>query len=172
MIWYAKPSSHCSLTNFPCQSFNVIDCIEFRALLMLLQSKLKKTMIPHRTKIHQLIIEAWNQYFHVLRGDLAVSVSTTLFTLTEVWISKNAMGQISFTADIWSNQDWVSYLAMTAHWIARVEKNSTLHLKCALITFHYLHKRHMGKSLAKTVIHLLDRVGVTLKVGLTLYLQS
>jgi len=139
---------------------------------MLLRSELKETMIPHRTKIHQLIVEAWNRYFHVLRGDLAVSVSTALFTLTEVWVSKNAMGRILFTADIWSNQDRVSYLAMTAHWIARVEETSTLHLKCALIAFHRLRKRHTGKSLAKTVIHLLDRAGVTLKVGLTLYLQS
>jgi hypothetical protein len=95
-----------------------------------------------------------------------------LFTLTEVWISKNAMGQLLFTTDIWSNQDRVSYLAMTAHWIAKVEETSTLHLKGIPIAFHRLRKRHMGKSLAKTVIHLLGRVDVTLNIGLTLYLQS
>jgi hypothetical protein len=84
MIRYAKPSSRCSPTNFPCQSLNVIECVEFRALLMLLRSELKETMIPHRTKLRQLIVEAWKRYFHVLKGDLAVSVSVMLFTFTEV----------------------------------------------------------------------------------------
>lgn len=136
---------------------------------MLLRSELKETMIPHRTKIRQLIVEAWNQYFHVLKGDLEVSVSAVLFTFTEVWVSKNAMGQVSFTADIWSDQNRAAYLAMTAHWIAKVEETSTLYLKGALIAFHRLRKRHTGKSLAKTVMHLLDRADITLKVGLTLY---
>ena len=44
-----------------------------------------------------------------------MSVSAALFTLTEVWVSKNAMGRISFTADIWSNQDRVSYLCHGAN---------------------------------------------------------
>jgi hypothetical protein len=162
----------CSLINFPRQSLNVIECVEFRALLMLLWSDLKETAIPHRTKLRQLIVEAWKRYFHVLKGDLAVSVSAVLFTLTEVWVSKNAMGQVSFTADIWSNQALAAYLAMTAHWIAKVEETGTLALKGALISFHRLRNKHTGKSLARTVLHLLDRADVTIKVGLTLYLQS
>lgn len=69
-----RPNSHCSLTNFPCQSLNVVECAEFRALLTLLRSELKEEMIPHRTKLRTLIIEAWKRYFHVLKGDLAVSI--------------------------------------------------------------------------------------------------
>jgi hypothetical protein len=75
------------------------------------------------------------------------------------------MGQVSFTADIWSNQARVAYLAMTAHWIAKMEETNTLYLKCSLIAFHRLRKKHTGKSLARTVLHLLDRADVTLKVG-------
>ncbi|OJA15568.1 hypothetical protein AZE42_12605 [Rhizopogon vesiculosus] len=54
---------------------------------------------------------------------------------------------------------------MTAHWIAKMEETNTLCLKGALITFHRLHKKHTGKSLARTVLHLLDRADATLKVG-------
>ncbi|KAJ8581509.1 hypothetical protein M405DRAFT_751700 [Rhizopogon salebrosus TDB-379] len=122
---------------------------------MLLWSDLKETAIPHRTKLSQLIVEAWKRYFHVLKGDLA-----------------NAMGQVSFTADIWSNQALAAYLAMTAHWIAKVEETGTLALKGALTSFHRICNKHTGKSLARTVLHLLDRADVTIKVGLTLYLQS
>lgn len=132
---------------------------------MLLRSDLKEAMIPHRTKLRTLIVEAWKRYFHVLKRDLAVSVSAMLFTFTEASVSKNAMGQVSFTADIWSNQARVGYLAITAHWIARMEETKALHLKCALIAFHRLRKQHTGKSLARTVLHLLDRADITLKVS-------
>src|ERR1700710_1009959 len=74
----------CSLIIFPCQSLNVIECVEFRALLMLLWSELKETAIPHRTKLRQLIVEAWKRYFHVLKGDLAVSVSAIVGILQAV----------------------------------------------------------------------------------------
>ena len=74
------------------------------------------------------------------------------------------MGQVSFTMDIWSDQNLQSYLAMTVHWIARVEQTDGLKLRMALIAFHCLTGRHDGKSLAKIVLHLLDRAGITGKV--------
>ncbi|KAJ8579536.1 hypothetical protein M405DRAFT_713939, partial [Rhizopogon salebrosus TDB-379] len=48
------------------------------------------------------------------------------------------MGQVSFMADIWSNQALAAYLAMTVHWIAKVEETGTLALKGGLISFHQL----------------------------------
>ena len=54
------------------KSLNVIECREFGALLLLLRSDLKETMIPHHTKLRELIIEAWKHYFQALKGDLAV----------------------------------------------------------------------------------------------------
>jgi hypothetical protein len=54
------------------KSLNLVECPEFRRLLLLLRSNLKEGMIPHRTKLRELIIRAWKQYFQVLRHDLAV----------------------------------------------------------------------------------------------------
>ncbi|KIK17964.1 hypothetical protein PISMIDRAFT_43791, partial [Pisolithus microcarpus 441] len=48
----------------------------------------------------ELILEAWRDYFRILKQDLA-----------------KALGQISFTTDIWSAENLHPYLATTAHWI-------------------------------------------------------
>ena len=55
------------------------------------------------------------------------------------------------------------YLAITAHWIAK-DGTSPLQMKTALIAFHRIHGSHDGKSLASTVLALLDRAEVTVKV--------
>jgi len=74
------------------------------------------------------------------------------------------MGQISFTLDTWSDQHHRSFLAVTAHWVASVGGSSALQLKIALIAFHHLRQNHTGKSMARTVMHLLDRADITVKV--------
>lgn len=76
------------------------------------------------------------------------------------------MGQISFTTDIWSDQNRRPYLAITAHWIARIDSGATtsLQLKASLIAFHCLRGSHDGESLAATIIKLLDRAEITVKV--------
>lgn len=63
----------CSCMCFPTlKSLNLVECREFRLLLLLLRNDLKEAMLPHRTKLRELIIQAWKQYFQVLRRDLAV----------------------------------------------------------------------------------------------------
>ena len=74
------------------------------------------------------------------------------------------MGEISLTTDIWSDQNHKSYLAITAHWIAKLEGTTSLQLKASLIVFHHLHGGHDGEVLAETVLQLLDRAGITVKV--------
>jgi hypothetical protein len=59
------------LTFYP-KAINVVECWEFRALMLLLQSKLTEAMIPHHTKLCELIIVAWQCYFKVLREELQV----------------------------------------------------------------------------------------------------
>jgi hypothetical protein len=54
------------------KSLNIVECREFRVLLLLLRNELKEAMIPHRTKIRELIIQAWKRYFVVLQKDLEV----------------------------------------------------------------------------------------------------
>ena len=55
-----------------CKSVNVIECPEFRRLLLHLRTDITDTMIPHRSKLHELIIQAWGEHFQVLRRNLAV----------------------------------------------------------------------------------------------------
>jgi hypothetical protein len=75
------------------------------------------------------------------------------------------MGRISLMMDTWSDQRIQPYLAITAHWIAIVGETSSLQLKSGLIAFHRLRKGHSGKALARVVMHLLDRAGITVKVS-------
>jgi len=67
-------------------------------------------------------------------------------------------------ADTWSDQLYNSYLAVTTHWVVQVNGTSALQLKTTLITFHYLEQGHTRTKLAATLIHLLDRASITLKV--------
>ena len=76
------------------------------------------------------------------------------------------MGQVSITADIWSDQNRRPFLAMTAHWIAKDEGSNALELKTALIAFHRIHGKHDGEMLAGAVLDLLDRARITTKVRL------
>jgi hypothetical protein len=57
-----------------------------------------------------------------------------------------------------------AYLALTSHWISIDESTGRLTLRAALIGFHRLKKRHTGVNIAKTILYLLDRADVTLKV--------
>lgn len=54
------------------KSLNVVECPEFRDLLLSIGGELKEAQIPHRTKLRQLIILAWKDYFVELRRELAV----------------------------------------------------------------------------------------------------
>jgi hypothetical protein len=54
------------------QSINVIECPEFRRLIRILRQDIRETDIPHRTKFRELILDAWREYFNVLKQDLAV----------------------------------------------------------------------------------------------------
>jgi len=63
-------------------------------------------------------------------------------------LSQAAEGRISFTMDMWSDQNRHSYLAITAHWIIMLKGTTVLQLKTALIAFYCLYGRHNGKSIA------------------------
>jgi hypothetical protein len=54
------------------QAIHVVECPEFRSLLLLLREDLQEKDIPHRTKIRESIIKAWQAWFTSLKKDLAV----------------------------------------------------------------------------------------------------
>jgi hypothetical protein len=56
------------------KAINLVECPEFRQLLILLRSDLKDATIPHRTKLRELVIDGWKQRFQVLRRELEVSL--------------------------------------------------------------------------------------------------
>ena len=58
-------------------------------------------------------------------------------------------------------------MAITTHWIHRDKSTNGLQLCSILITFHCLQGSHNGARLARIALHLLDRVGVTVKVHLS-----
>jgi hypothetical protein len=64
--------NHTWLIIFDFESINIIECPEFRDLLLLLREELKDTDIPHRRKIHDVIINASVEYFEYLKKDLKV----------------------------------------------------------------------------------------------------
>jgi hypothetical protein len=75
-FWFGSSS-----LTFP-KSLNVIECREFRDLLLLLGNELKETMIPHRTKLRELIIVSWKRYFQTLRQDVVVLSVYQMFCLS------------------------------------------------------------------------------------------
>ncbi|OJA12309.1 hypothetical protein AZE42_10247 [Rhizopogon vesiculosus] len=91
------------------QAINLIECVEFRYLLLLLPEELREQDIPRRTKLQELI---------------------------------HALGDISLTTDIWSDDAHKSFLAMTAHWIVEMKEMGSLELKVALIAFHQVKGSH------------------------------
>ena len=54
------------------QSLDVIECLEFRDLLLLLRDDFKDTQILHHRKLRELILYQWSAYFKDLRKDLEV----------------------------------------------------------------------------------------------------
>jgi hypothetical protein len=93
-------------------------------------------------------------------------VILSLFHASSYSLNQASMGKVSVTMDIWSDQNLRPFLAMTAHWVAKVEGTTTFQLKTALIAFHRLRGRHDGKTLAETVMDILDRAEMTSKVRL------
>ncbi|KAI5998468.1 hypothetical protein EDC04DRAFT_2909281 [Pisolithus marmoratus] len=75
---FSLPICHKFLINFIItddQSLNIIKCKEFHCLLLLLREDLKDSDIPHHMRIWSNIIQAWKDYFTILKIDLAVHIS-------------------------------------------------------------------------------------------------
>lgn len=69
MFEYLFPSRTLSSVS---QSINVIECREFRELILILREELRDEDIPHRTKLRKSIIDAWLKRFELLVKELQV----------------------------------------------------------------------------------------------------
>ncbi|KAF9502668.1 hypothetical protein BS47DRAFT_1403270 [Hydnum rufescens UP504] len=52
------------------QSLNVVECVEFRCLLLYFRETLEEDDIPGRMKIHESIIKTWREEFEILKKDM------------------------------------------------------------------------------------------------------
>jgi len=77
--------------------------------------------------------------------------------------NQKALGQISYTTDLWSDQGQGLYLALTAHWIS-CSWGGSLELRSGLAAFHWFMGKHSGNCLSLAVLTLLDHMGTTEKV--------
>ena len=83
---------------------------------------------------------------------------------------QKAEGKISFTADIWTDDNSKNlYLVITAHWIALEDRTAMLGLKAGLIAFHYLPGSHTGTVLSSEILGLLNRAKVANNVSIWFY---
>lgn len=141
----------------------MIECPEFRSLLLYLREDLTEDDICGRDKLKRSIMEAWYNYYIVLKDELEVLpflfISSVLLIL---W--QEALGKISYTADAWSSASLQSYLAITAHWAYRDDTDGSIKIKARLIAFHKMFGRHTGERMAQLCIDLLDRAGITANV--------
>ncbi|KAH9964911.1 hypothetical protein BC827DRAFT_1086744, partial [Russula dissimulans] len=76
---------------------------------------LEDTDIPHQKKILTLMTNEFDDEYQNLKNDL-----------------KESLGRVSLTSDLWSDINLRSFMAVTAHWLARGKIN-TLELRSALI---------------------------------------
>jgi hypothetical protein len=142
----------------------VIECPEFRSLLLYLREDLTDDDICGCDKLRRLIMEAWYNYYLVLKDELEVLPFLFLSSILLImW--QDALGKISFTADAWSSANLQSYFAITAHWAYRDDTDGSIKIKARLIAFHRMSGTHDGQKMAQLCIDLLDRAGITANVN-------
>ena len=72
------------------QSLNIVECPEFRQLL-LLHGNLKDSDIPHRTRLRELLLQAWKEYFQELRSNFAVRPPSS-FSISFIFLNPGCDG--------------------------------------------------------------------------------
>ncbi|KAG9018943.1 hypothetical protein FRB90_008137, partial [Tulasnella sp. 427] len=129
------------------QSIRVLECPEFRDLLTYVSDHLDDEDIPHRTKLTNEIISLYQKKQEEMYREL-----------------KAAPGRVSFTSDLWSDPNLVSYMALTAHWIAK-GSNGEWTPQTRLLAFKHVKGSHSGANLANEIFEVLESAGILHKIG-------
>lgn len=152
---------------------NILENEKFRALLLLLREDLQDSDIPHHNFLRSRIMSNWKVLTANLRDEMEVRDCRHVdINLTLIFdITKNSAGRISLTMDVWSDQNLVPFMGVTAHRIVVTEVNTaagprTLLKLCSyLIGFSRIPGRHTGDHLAQLLIYILDRLNITHRVS-------
>ncbi|KAH9946450.1 hypothetical protein B0H21DRAFT_676010, partial [Amylocystis lapponica] len=83
-------------------------------LLLYISSELDDKDIPHRSKITKLIEDRYNAEKAILATE-----------------AQNALGRVSFTSDVWSDQQLRGFMAITVHYVVK-DSHRRLQLKAKL----------------------------------------
>ncbi|THU99505.1 hypothetical protein K435DRAFT_794863 [Dendrothele bispora CBS 962.96] len=89
------------------QAIYCIENVKLRAIFLMLKKDLKDKDIPRRNTICIRILTLWDHHLDTIHLDFQI-----------------APGKISFTMDLWSNTQLVSFMAVTAHWVEATDKTS------------------------------------------------
>ncbi|KIM58279.1 hypothetical protein SCLCIDRAFT_91816, partial [Scleroderma citrinum Foug A] len=75
------------------------------------------------------------------------------FTILKEDLTK-AEGKILFTSDIWTDENYCPFIAITTHWISKdnTDHAGSLKLKSGLIAFHYIPSTHSGLNLTMIIL--------------------
>ncbi|KAG2060447.1 hypothetical protein BDR06DRAFT_1002364 [Suillus hirtellus] len=69
------------------QAINIIECPEFHCLIHLRPS-VNETNIYHHTKVHELVIDTFHEYFNAFKKDLTAAQRKVFFT-SDLWSDSN-----------------------------------------------------------------------------------
>jgi len=83
--------------------------------------------------------------------------------LTDILL-QNALGKISHTVDIWSDQNLWSWLVIMAHYVHCDLHSWELVLEADIIAFHHVVGDHGGENIGALLEKLLDHAGIASKV--------
>jgi hypothetical protein len=75
------------------------------------------------------------------------------------------------TTDLWSDPNRDSYMAVTAHFMIRGEKNK-LEYTTRLVAVRYIGGSHSGTNLGQEFLKITDELEVTIKVNFTAHIVS
>ncbi|QRV97807.1 hAT family dimerization protein [Ceratobasidium sp. AG-Ba] len=144
------------------QAMNVVECPEFRKLLVLASRapNLQDTDIPHQTKTTKTINELYMEEKSRIKHDLEVYTYQfdILFNVYSLPNLQNACGRVSITSDLWGDPNLRSYMAVTAHYI-----NHEGYLAEHLIAFRRVRGHHSGENLGRILFAILNEFGLTNK---------
>jgi hypothetical protein len=77
--------------------------------------------------------------------------------------NQSSLGRISFTSDCWSDINLVSFLTLTAHFVAR-DSEGHLVLRNRLVAFRIVKGKHDGENLAQITFGILKKAAIENKV--------
>ena len=129
------------------QSMNLVECPEFRAWVLYGCRNISDKDLPHQTALTNLIYEAYLKDHEQMRKDLQV-----------------ALGQVSFTSDIWSDPVLTPFMALTAHFCARNEAGR-LEIAERLLAFRLVEGSHDGENLGQMMYDIVKETGAIHKVS-------